>query len=103
MIRCHFCIVFAACVVTASGVIAQVSVVPGWELLWQDEFEGAAVDESKWDVIDLQNSHNNEKQYYKPEQASVVDGKLRITATNEPLGNKLYRSARLESWQAFGP
>ena len=49
------------------------------------------------------NSFNNEKQYYRPEQASIVDGKLRITATNQPLDGKLYRSARLESVQKFGP
>jgi beta-glucanase (GH16 family) len=82
---------------------AQIPDVPGWRLVWQDEFEGASVDEAKWELLNLQNSHNNEKQYYRPEQASIVDGKLRITATNEPLGNKQYRSARLESWQTFAP
>ena len=38
-----------------------------------------------------------EKQYYLPEQASIVDGMLRITSTDEPLDGKAYRSARLES------
>jgi beta-glucanase (GH16 family) len=88
---------------TAGEVAAQIPDVPGWELSWHDEFEGAAVDTQKWDLIDLQNSFNNEKQYYRPEQASIVDGKLRMTATNQPLENKLYRSARLESDQAFAP
>lgn len=82
---------------------AEIPDVPGWQLAWHDEFEGESIDQQKWDLIDLQNSHNNEKQYYKPEQASIVDGKLRITATNQPLANKLYRSARLESWQTFAP
>jgi beta-glucanase (GH16 family) len=41
--------------------------------------------------------------HYRPEQASIVDGKLRITAVNQPLEDKLYRSARLESHQAFAP
>jgi beta-glucanase (GH16 family) len=91
------------CVAGAPAVVAQIPDVPGWELIWQDEFEGATVDAQKWHRINLQNSHNNEKQYYLPEQASIVDGKLRITATNQPFGGKAYRSARLESWQAFAP
>jgi beta-glucanase (GH16 family) len=82
---------------------AQVPDVPGWQLHWHDEFDGTSVDETNWELINLQNSFNNEKQYYRPEQASVVDGKLRITATNQPLANKLYRSARLESRQKFAP
>jgi beta-glucanase (GH16 family) len=82
---------------------AQIPDAPGWRLVWQDEFDGDSVDTEKWQPIDLQNSFNNEKQYYRPEQASVVDGKLRITAVDQPLGNKQYRSARLESHQAFAP
>lgn len=75
--------------------------VPGWKLSWHDEFDGTAVNTQNWNALNLQNSQNNEKQYYRPEQASVVDGKLRITATNQPLNGKQYRSARLESKQQF--
>ena len=82
---------------------AQGTDLPGWRLAWQDEFDGTEVDTDNWEVLTRQNSFNNEKQYYVPEQATIVDGKLRITATNEPLANKPYRSARLESWTAFGP
>jgi beta-glucanase (GH16 family) len=82
---------------------AQVPDMPGWDLVWQDEFDGATVSQDNWDVLTRRNSFNDEKQYYVPEQASIVDGKLRITATNQPLDGKLYRSARLESWQTFGP
>jgi beta-glucanase (GH16 family) len=87
----------------ATPLDAQIPDVPGWRLAWHDEFAGPDIDTDNWDLIDLQNSHNNEKQYYRPEQASIVDRTLRITATNQPLGNKQYRSARLESWQTFGP
>ncbi len=77
---------------------------PRWELTFSDEFDGAEVDQSKWEVLTRKDSHNNEKQYYLPEQASIVDGMLRITATDEPYDGKAYRSARLESWftQAYG-
>jgi beta-glucanase (GH16 family) len=85
----------------ASRATAQIPDQPGWQLSWHDEFDGAAVNDQNWNRINLQNSHNNEKQYYREEQATVVDGNLRITATNQPLGNKQYRSARLESDQAF--
>jgi beta-glucanase (GH16 family) len=82
---------------------AQIPDVPGWQLQWHDEFDGPQVDEQNWQRINLKNSHNNEKQFYRPEQSSIVDGNLRITATNQPLDGKLYRSARLESVQKFGP
>jgi beta-glucanase (GH16 family) len=86
-----------------SNAVAQIADIPGWQLAWQDEFEGNAVDDQNWHRINLRNSHNDEKQYYLPEQAAIVDGKLRITATNQPFDGKAYRSARLESWQAFAP
>lgn len=87
----------------AGRIVAQVPDLPGWQLRWNDEFDGTSVNSENWDVLTRQNSFNNEKQYYLPGQASVADGKLRITATNQPLANKLYRSARLESRQAFAP
>lgn len=82
---------------------AQVPDVPGWQLKWHDEFDGPTINAQNWNVINLQNSYNNEKQYYLPAQASIVDGNLRITATNQPFGGKQYRSARLESVQKFAP
>lgn len=82
---------------------AQVPDVPGWQLKWHDEFDGPTINAQNWNLIDLQNSYNNEKQYYLPAQASIVDGKLRITATKETYGGKQYRSARLESVQKFAP
>jgi beta-glucanase (GH16 family) len=82
---------------------AQIPDVPGWEIAWHDEFDEPSVNVEDWNLLERRNSFNNEKQYYRPEQASIVDGKLRITATNEPLANKLYRSARIESRRAFAP
>ncbi|MEM6853696.1 MAG: family 16 glycosylhydrolase [Planctomycetota bacterium] len=79
-----------------------------WELTWSDEFDGPAINTVDWDVLTRRDSFNDELQYYTPEQASIAqtDGRsvLRITATDEPLDGKLYRSARLESnyAQAYG-
>jgi beta-glucanase (GH16 family) len=98
---------FALAVIALSGLTVSVShaaVVPdraGWDLVWQDEFESPSVNTSEWSLINLKNSYNNELQYYRPQQASIVDGALRITATNQPFDGKLYRSARLESKDAF--
>jgi len=84
------------------------SALAQWELTWADEFDAPAVDTANWDVLTRRNSFNQELQYYVPEQASITqaDGRsvLRITATDEPLNGKLYRSARLESHyaQAYG-
>ncbi len=78
-----------------------------YELVWSDEFDGTAVDESKWGYdladgcqINLCGWGNNELEYYtdRPENASVQDGKLSITAIKEsPLfqGQFQYTSARL--------
>ena len=96
----------AASALVLSGapcVVAHELDLPGWQLTWQDEFDGTSVDPSKWDVITRRDSYNNEKQYYLPEQAAVADGNLVITATDEPYDGKQYRSARLHSLNQFGP
>jgi beta-glucanase (GH16 family) len=92
-----------AAILNAPYAVAQVPDLPSWKLHWHDEFDGPQINEQNWQRIDRKNSFNNEKQYYRPEQATIVDGKLRITATNEPLDGKPYRSARLESMSQFGP
>ena len=76
----------------------QVPDLPGWDLIWNDEFEGPTVDTAAWELLDRKNSHNNEKQYYLPEQISIDNGNLRITATNEPFDGKAYRSGRMWTW-----
>jgi len=83
--------------------LAQEIDLPGWDLVWRDEFDSPSLDTNKWEALTLNNTYPGDVHYYLPEHASVVDGKLRITATDEPIEDKLYRSARLESWQAFGP
>lgn len=87
----------------ASAARGQVPDIPGWQLVWNDEFNGPSLDTGEWEVLTRQDSYNNEKQYYLPAQASILGGNLRITATNQPIAGKQYRSARLESWDTFGP
>lgn len=82
--------------------------LPGWTLVWQDEFNTPGLpDSSKW-VYDTEYNQrgwwNGELQYYSAnrlENARVADGKLLITARQERLtsasdyGNQNYTSARL--------
>jgi beta-glucanase (GH16 family) len=68
----------------------------GWVCSWADEFDGTAIDEDKWNFeIDGNGGGNNELQYYRRENASIVDGKLVITAKKEAFGGRDYTSARL--------
>ena len=82
---------------------AQIPDVPGWQLFFHDEFDGASLNTTNWTALDRQNSFNNEKQYYRPEQVTVANGNLQITATNQPLANKLYRSGLITSNALYGP
>ena len=91
---------------------AASSTVPsGYSLVWSDEFNSTGLqlpDSSKWAYDIARNKigwYNDEKQYYsnaRLENASVENGKLRITARKENLagrvtdwGKQQYTSARL--------
>jgi beta-glucanase (GH16 family) len=82
---------------------AQIPDVPGWELTWHDEFDGTTLNTTNWAPLNRQNSVNEEKQYYRPEQVTVANGTLRLTATNQPLGSKQYRSGLITSKALYGP
>src|SRR3954447_5316604 len=82
---------------------AQVPDVPGWQLRFDDEFNGTSLNTNNWTALDRQDSFNNEKQYYRPEQVTVASGNLQITATNQAFANKLYRSGLITSNTLFGP
>ena len=76
----------------------------GWELTWQDEFDGDAIDAEKWEVLTRKKNHNRELQYYLPEHVKTEDGHMVITTTDEPYDGKGYRSGRVFSWytQQYG-
>jgi len=78
--------------------------IPGWELVWQDEFNGPNIDLTKWEhEVNGQGGGNNELQYYTDREInSLIDnGKLAIRALNEtytgPDGTREYTSARLRT------
>ncbi|MDM7926582.1 MAG: glycoside hydrolase family 16 protein [bacterium] len=77
---------------------------PGWKLAWHDEFDGAAIDRSRWGFrVDGEGGGNNELQYYtgRDTNAFIEDGCLVIRALRETYtgedGTRSYTSARLYS------
>ena len=75
-----------------------------WTMVWQDEFDGSALDLSKWTPqtgdgcdIGICDWGNNELQWYQEANAVVGNGVLSITARQESAGGKAYTSARLRT------
>ncbi len=74
-----------------------------WQLVWSDEFDGPAVDTTKWSFMLGDGTSyglpagwgNNELQVYQSSNATIVNGALRIRAENTGGGN--YTSARLRT------
>lgn len=82
----------------------NIEVTPGGplNLVWSDEFDGAALDPDVWlfQVGDgtaegIPGWGNNELQYYQAENAVLENGILKITAKAESVGGYNYTSARI--------
>ena len=85
------------------SVTARVAVEHTWgdyKLVWSDEFDGTALDETVWSYNTGGSGWgNNEKQYYtsRPENIRVQNGMLEIEARKEQYENNNYTSARIMS------
>ena len=83
---------------TANSATAQT-----WELIWEDEFTGTEVDDSRWSFQEgdgcpeLCGWGNEELEWYQESNATVADGFLTITAKEEQVGGKNYTSARMRT------
>lgn len=68
----------------------------GMELVWNDEFEGNAINPSYWSFeIGAGGWGNNELQYYRKENSWVSDGTLTIEARKENYQSSSYTSTRM--------
>lgn len=70
---------------------------PGWELAWHDEFDGPALDRSRWAFDQGGVWSNGEEQFYtdRPENARIEKGKLILEARREDYFGNDYTSARV--------
>ncbi|MCA0989302.1 carbohydrate binding domain-containing protein [Guptibacillus algicola] len=69
-----------------------------WNIVWEDDFDGTAIDEDKWNFIEGGGGYgNNEWQNYtsREKNARVEDGSLVIEAHKEQYGGNDYTSAKL--------
>ncbi|WP_270182697.1 carbohydrate binding domain-containing protein [Alkalihalobacillus sp. CinArs1] len=69
-----------------------------WSIVWEDEFNGDAIDRTKWNFIEGAGGYgNNELQNYtdREENARVEDGSLVIEAHKEKYEGSDYTSAKL--------
>ncbi|MFO7869364.1 MAG: family 16 glycosylhydrolase [Bacteroidales bacterium] len=55
----------------------------GWELVFEDEFTGNQLDESKWNYNYTWGRTHNHRAYMHEDQVKVEDGKLKITAIDQ--------------------
>ena len=69
-----------------AGALPQLPVggaADAYTLVWQDEFEGNALDSASWTAT--RGSHGStERQYYLPDNVAVSNGTLRLTTRHEP-------------------
>ena len=90
------------CIFVASFV-SPVLHAQDWELIWHDEFEGSSLNPNLWSYQtgdgcpDLCGWGNNELQWYQPENVTVNNGILTITAKEEQAGGKNYTSGRIRT------
>lgn len=78
----------------------SVPAVPGWTLVWNDEFNGTSVDPNKWEYeVNGDGGGNNELQYYtsRPQNSYIDSGALVICAREESYLGKAYTSARMRT------
>jgi beta-glucanase (GH16 family) len=71
---------------------------PNMSLAWADEFTGSELSDNFWSHETGNGSNgwgNNELQFYRPQNTSIKDGHLIITAKKEAFGGKEYTSSRI--------
>ena len=97
--RSIFALFFLVLLIFQQPILAQCP-----NLVWNDEFDGTALDESKWSYQTGDGCSegicgwgNSELQFYKAENATVSNGILQITAKEERVRGSRYTSARIRT------
>lgn len=74
--------------------------IPGYTLVWNDEFSSSTIDLTKWEYeVNGDGGGNNELQYYTalPTNSFIENGHLIIKAIYENYQNRSFTSARLRT------
>ncbi len=88
------------------GAIGSAAAAQSWSLVWEDNFDGFALDTTKWEYMygdgslyGLSGWGNNEWQYYtdSTNNVRVVGGNLQITARRENFMGAQYTSGRIRT------
>jgi len=92
-----------SCVI-ATWTYAQATVPSGYQLAWQDDFQGTSLNTQLWTAANTNVPTNNSLQDYLPQQVSVAGGLLSITSQNIPSRGLPYRSGLItsKSLQKYG-
>jgi beta-glucanase (GH16 family) len=78
----------------------------GWQLVFEDDFNGKSLDERKWTSAfpwGRDRSSVGELQYYAPDAFTVDSGKLNIIAKPTPDKSHPYDSGLISSHDSFAP
>ncbi len=82
--------------VIPSGGYSTPTTYAGYNLAWADEFDGTTLNTAFWTYeAGAGGWGNNELQYYREDNTSIVDGHLVITAKKQNFGSSNYTSSRL--------
>lgn len=85
-------------IVAASTAQAQTN----WRLVWNDEFDGTALDTSKWSTVtNCGDRRNNEQQCYMADDVSVRNGVLTIKSERRSQGGFSYTSGAVKTGSKF--
>jgi beta-glucanase (GH16 family) len=99
-LRAGVCALSAIC--GSAGIAhAQPGQIPGWRLVWNEEFNGTALNNARWFSENIAWPYNAEQQYYLPQQATVGNGRLEIKAERRTVGGRNFVSARINTSPSF--
>jgi beta-glucanase (GH16 family) len=80
---------------------AQSPELPGWRLVWSEEFTGTSLNPGVWNSENVAWPYNAEQQFYLPQQATVASSTLNIKAERRNHGGRAYVSARINTAGKF--
>jgi len=77
-----------------------VSVALGWKLIWEDDFKGASVDNSKWTIGNYL-THGPEGEIYMSDECYVENGNLVLRSSKRTMSGHDYTSCWLDTSNKF--